>query len=322
MTVTSAICFVLANPAPDGFIDAFASLPSLSLNQIPLTGDATEPHFSSARRQGFGAGLRACVQSIRRRHRQVPPIVVLRPSPQQLTMADVDEVISFDPAPYASIPFTGTYWGPEIYFKLELFNLRGYERVVYLDCDTIALDDISPLWNMDEYAERSFYAVRESREMGAHPEVVGKFNTGVMVVNRPLLTESTHRRMLDIACEGTSYDGGDQGVINRYLNEIPGTRPGELDVAYNVLVCARRYGNWDTFKDRIRILHFTNRLKPWALDHQRTRSSTQSSNVSGMRPTGVDSHRDCDRAADLSLPWSVVLHNQHRSSVCRRWREG
>jgi lipopolysaccharide biosynthesis glycosyltransferase len=184
-------------------------------------------------------------------------------------MADVDEVISFDAAPYASIPFTGSYYGPEIYFKLELFNLRGYDRVVYLDCDTIVLDDISPLWNLNEYAERNFYAVRESREMGVHPDVIGKFNTGVMVVNRPLLAESTHRRMLEVACEGTSYDGGDQGVINRYLDEMPGAGAGELDAGYNVLVRARRFGHWDSFKDRIRILHYVNRVKPWALDHQR-----------------------------------------------------
>ncbi len=269
MTATTVICFVLANPAPDHLVDEVVNLPLSPLNEIPPTPDAIEPRWSAARRQGYGAGLRASIQSIRRRHRLVPPIVVLRPNSQQLTLADVDEVIPFDPAPYASLPFTGSYFGPEVYLKLELFNLRGYERVVYLDCDTIVLDDIAPLWNMNEYAERSFYAVRESREMGVHPDVVGKFNTGVMVVNRPLLNQRTHRRMLEVACEGTSYDGGDQGVINRYLDEMPGADPGELDAAYNVPACARRYGQWDTFKDRIRILHYTNRLKPWALDHQR-----------------------------------------------------
>lgn len=267
MAANTAICFVLANPALEPFVDKFASKPSSPLDELTLTRDAIESRWSLVRRQGYGAGLRACVQSIRRRHRLVPPIVVLRPKSQQLTMADVDEVIPFDPAPYASIPFTGNYFGSEVYFKLELFNLRGYERVIYLDCDTIVLDDISPLWNLREYAETSFYAVRESLEMGVKPAAIGKFNSGVMLVNSPLLTDKTHRRMLAIACEGSSYDGGDQGVINRYLDEMAGAGPGELDTAYNVLVHTRRYGDWDAFKDRIRILHYVNLLKPWAMDH-------------------------------------------------------
>ena len=96
---------------------------------------------------GFAAGLRACVQSIRRLHADVPPILVLRPAGQTLTIADVDAVIPFDPASYESIPCAGLYFGREVFYKLEVFRLRGYERIVYLDCDTLVVDDISPLWD-------------------------------------------------------------------------------------------------------------------------------------------------------------------------------
>jgi hypothetical protein len=249
---STAICFVLANPGPDG----------------PGEGPHIEPAWSSARRQGFGAGLRACIQSIRRRHRFVPPIVVLRPESRQLTLADVDEVIPFDPAPYESIRGSG-YFGREVFYKLEVFRPRGYDRVLYLDCDTIVLDDIAPLWDDQEYADKPFHAVRESRDMGVHPAVVGKFNTGVMLINRPLLADGTYRRLLAIARIGLSYDGGDQGVINDYLGEPHNIDAGELDSAYNVLVRARRFGHWDIFKDRIKILHYVNRRKPWASDHHR-----------------------------------------------------
>jgi lipopolysaccharide biosynthesis glycosyltransferase len=184
-----------------------------------------------------------------------------------LTFADVDEVVTIHPTPYASIPFTGTYWGPEIYYKLEVFNLRGYERILYLDCDTIVLDDISSLWDMKLYTEKSLYAVRETAEMGVHPFLVGKFNTGVMLVNRPLLPEGAYCRLLDIARSGDSFDGGDQGVIDRYLDQEQGTSAGELDAAYNVMVVVKKRGQWDQYKNRIKILHFTNHLKPWAPDH-------------------------------------------------------
>lgn len=234
-----------------------------------MVGRAIAPRWSPVRRMGYGAGLRACVQSLRRRHRKLPPILLLKSGPG-LTLADVDEVIPIDPGAYAGIPLTGTrYYGPEIHYKLEVFNVRGYERIVYLDCDTLALDDISPLWDMKKYLEKSLYAVRETADMGVHPFNVDKFNTGVMVVNQPLLCGNAYRRLLEIARSGKFYDGGDQAVINHYLEQEPGANPGELDAQYNVMVLVKKYGQWDKIKHRIKILHYTNRLKPWAADHYR-----------------------------------------------------
>jgi hypothetical protein len=252
----TAICFVLAKPRQRRFTRRRRSI---ARSDRPSS-------WSPARRLGYAAGLRACAQSLRRRHRSVPRVILLRPD-VELTLADVDEVLPIDPRPYASIPVTGAYWGREVFYKLAVFNVRGYERILYLDCDTIVLGDISPLWDLQQYSEKSLYGVRECDEMGVHPSVFGKFNTGVMLINRPLLSDTVHRRMLDIARTGKSYDGGDQGVINQYLDEELNTSVGDLEPAYNVLVNAKIHGQWDKFKDDIKILHYTNRFKPWALDH-------------------------------------------------------
>jgi hypothetical protein len=259
---------MLATPRKETRVEAIARGIRFLLSELPIVRGVLRPRWSPARRMGFAAGLRACVQSIRRLHADVPPILVLRPAGQELTIADVDAVIPFDPGPYESIPCAGLYFGREVFYKLELFKLRGYDRIVYLDCDTLVLDDISALWDPAQYAERDFYAVREQAEMGVDPTLFDKFNTGVMVINRSLLADPVYHRMVEIARSGASYDGGDQGVINAYLDREAGDVAGELDAGYNVLVGAKKLGRWDVFKDRVKVLHFVNNLKPWAADHR------------------------------------------------------
>lgn len=262
----TAICFVLAIPRQETRAEAITRGLRFLFHSLPLVGDAIPVRWSPARRMGFAAGLRACVHSIRRRHATVPPIIVLRPAGQHLTFADVDEVIQFDPEPYQAVPCAGLYFGREVFYKLEVFRLRGYDRVIYLDCDTLVVDDISQLWDPAQYNERPFFAAREQAAMGVHQLVVGRFNTGVMVVNRPLMDDAVWQRMVDIARTGASYDGGDQGVINAYLDAVGGP-VGELDAGFNVLVRAKKEGQWDVYRHRLKVLHFVNALKPWSAEH-------------------------------------------------------
>jgi hypothetical protein len=268
MAGKTAICFVLAIPPKELRLETIGRAARVLLSGLPGLDRFITPPWSPDRRMGFGAGLKACVQSLRRRHRDLPPVLVLRPRHQEVTMADVDQVIAFDPARYASLPANGSYFGREVFYKLEVFTLRGYERIVYLDCDTLVLDDISPLWDLGHYAEKGLYGVRESAEMGVAPSVSGRFNTGVMVINQALLCEQTYRRLLEIARSGVSYDGTDQGVVNEYLVCEPNATAGELDPSFNVMVLSKKAGRWERYQDRIRILHFNNRLKPWAADHR------------------------------------------------------
>jgi alpha-N-acetylglucosamine transferase len=262
----AAICFVLASPRAEQPLETIDRRFRSFLNKIPGVSQAIPPRWSPRRRMGYGAGLRACVQSLRRSHLKLPPVILLK-SGEGVTLADVDEIISIDSSLYESIPFTRSFYGQEIYFKIEVFKLRQWDRIVYLDCDTIVMDDISPLWDMTQYAGKGLYAVRETAEMGSHPDVIGKFNTGVMVINPPLIHPDSHRRMVEIAHRMKSYDGSDQGVINRYFTDMERS-PGELEVEYNVMVSAKKLGKWNqVVKDRLRILHYVNFIKPWSLGH-------------------------------------------------------
>jgi len=96
---------------------------------------------------------------------------------------------------------------------MSLYALEGWRRIVYLDCDAIALRDVSELWDLRRFADQAIYAVRETPEMAPWREALGKLNAGVMVINEPLLDRRVYSEMLALMRAGKSYDGGDQGVL-------------------------------------------------------------------------------------------------------------
>jgi hypothetical protein len=91
-----------------------------------------------------------------------------------------------------------------VYTKLKIFNLTQYERVVYLDADTVAARSLDELFLCD-----GLCAVMRHSE---------RFNTGVMA-----LTPSTELldRMLRAIASTPSYTGGDQGFLNAFLADFP-----------------------------------------------------------------------------------------------------
>jgi hypothetical protein len=42
---------------------------------------------------------------------------------------------------------------------------------------------------------------------------------------------------------------------------------GELDAGFNVPVRAKKEGQWDVYRSRLKVLHFANALKPWSAEH-------------------------------------------------------
>jgi hypothetical protein len=264
----AAIVFVLAEPAPERPFETARRKVSEWLRVVPLMRRFVRRRWSPERRLGYGAGLHAAVNSLRRRHESLPPILLLRPRPATPTLADVDEIVEFDPGPYSRLSCHNSYFGREVFYKLEIFNLQGFDRLVYLDCDTVVLGDISALWDPVRYCEADLYAVRESEDMGVQSAALHQFQCGVLVINRPLLGPTVHRQLLAMTRSISPYDNGDQGVVNHFLRHTPGVTAAELDPRYNVMVLARKHGRWDRFQGDVRILHFVNRYKPWSPYHR------------------------------------------------------
>jgi hypothetical protein len=195
-------------------------------------------------RGDFRLGLEATIASIRRHTARVPPVLLLTPD-RMASPPGVDAVIPIDTRPFeAAARCNFAMGGLSAYFKISLFGLEGWERVIYLDSDTVALGDLAELWDPGRFAEKALYAVRETAEMGPWGEALGKLNTGVMVVNAPLLDRRVVARMIELTREGQSYDCGGQGIINAFLsNQGAQFEAGELPEEYNVFVVAGANGD-------------------------------------------------------------------------------
>lgn len=147
------------------------------------------------------------------------------------------------------------------YHILEAFRLP-FDVVVAVDADMIFLQDPSPSWQDPSAAISLCKDDGGNGHRLLHPAGgIHVHNSGYMVI-RPEAVK--YDRLVEIARSGKSYDGGDQGAINLYLQE---TKDFEtLPIQYNMIKrwCVR---NPDTFwhwyeQGKIIGVHFVGR-KPW-----------------------------------------------------------
>lgn len=157
-----------------------------------------------------------------------------------------------------------------VYTKLRIFGDTTYDRIVFLDADTIVVENIDSLFLCD-----GFCAVLRHSE---------RFNTGVMAL-APAAFDADD--MLSHIKDMPSYTGGDQGFLNEYLKgfvEAPMFYPergmvldssknkthgmvamGRLPTQYNAdlgLFVLNR-NRWAI--DTVRVIHYTlGPVKPWA----------------------------------------------------------
>ncbi|KAL6769306.1 PGSIP6 [Auxenochlorella protothecoides x Auxenochlorella symbiontica] len=99
----------------------------------------------------------------------------------------------------ASGSFPPRFWA--VYTKLLVFNLTQYERVVYLDADTIALRNLDALFLCDGLCG----VMRHSERL----------NSGVMVLQPQAQLFSDMMSRIE---QTPSYTGGDQGFLNAYFS--------------------------------------------------------------------------------------------------------
>ena len=257
-----ALCFLVAEP----YFGRFWRFPIRnSLRFARRTAGALPMLHRLDDRGDFRLGLQVAIASIRQFAPSIPPILLLTPGPIA-PPPGVDIVIPIDPLPFeAARRCNFALGGLSAYFKLALFAMQGWDRIVYLDSDTVALGDVSKLWDPESFADKAIYAVRETAAMGAWRDALGKLNAGVMVINAPMLNRRVHAGMMQLMREGRSYDGGDQGIINTFLASHSGEiEAGEMPEAYNVFVNHRITDRWPLIGSEAKVLHFVGNTKPWS----------------------------------------------------------
>jgi lipopolysaccharide biosynthesis glycosyltransferase len=134
------------------------------------------------------------------------------------------------------------------YTKLRIFELLEFERLVYLDADTIVRRNIDDLFESDEVLVAPDWGI----------ELTDYFNSG-MIAFSPC--ESLKDKIFSNLNEYHSYDGGDQGYLNEALKGLYRLMPPEYNTLKRLLI---NHPNLITFDD-VKVLHYVG-AKPWEIN--------------------------------------------------------
>ncbi|ORX56432.1 nucleotide-diphospho-sugar transferase [Hesseltinella vesiculosa] len=129
--------------------------------------------------------------------------------------------------------------------KCHVWRLETYQKLVFLDADTL------PLGNVDELFDRPHFSAAPD---AGWPDC---FNSG-MFVTCP--SKTTYDALLSLANQEGSFDGGDQGLLNRYFDQWH-----RLPFTYNTTPTSQySYAPAHQFyQHNISICHFIGLNKPW-----------------------------------------------------------
>ncbi|KAI9203257.1 nucleotide-diphospho-sugar transferase [Polychytrium aggregatum] len=145
-------------------------------------------------------------------------------------------------------------------------SLLVYDRIVFLDADTLVLRNVDELF---DYVDEDHVNFAAAPDIG-WPDC---FNSGVFVT-KPSTT--LYSRIIEFARSYGSFDGGDQGVLNSFFSSwsymLPPSHkratkanavrlPFSFNVtpsaSYSYLPAFMQYGN------NVSIVHFIGATKPW-----------------------------------------------------------
>ena len=132
-------------------------------------------------------------------------------------------------------------------------QLLDLDKVVLLDADTIVLRNIDVLFERPSFAAAPDFFLPD------------RFNSGVMVLEP---SAAVFRAMIDRFHSSSSYDGGDQGFLNRfypdwYAMPVANRLPAGYNLHHFVFqfLCAHDYLKKGML-DEVRVIHYTLQ-KPW-----------------------------------------------------------
>ncbi|GLI78114.1 glycogenin glucosyltransferase [Penicillium ochrochloron] len=135
--------------------------------------------------------------------------------------------------------------------KIELWRLTQFTKIVYIDCDVVAVRAPDELLKLEV-------------DFAAAPDVGWPdcFNSGLMVL-RPNLQD--YYALKALAERGISFDGADQGLLNMHFRDWH-----RLSFTYNCTPSAnyQYIPAYKHFQGSISLVHFIGAQKPWTLPRQ------------------------------------------------------
>jgi len=135
--------------------------------------------------------------------------------------------------------------------KIRCWTLTKYSKCVFLDADTLALQNIDDLFDREE--------------LSAAPDAGWPdcFNSGVFVFKPSM---ETYSAILQHATKSGSFDGGDQGLLNTFFSSwatedirkhLPFTYNMVASASYSYLPAYKKFGG------NVKVVHFIGATKPW-----------------------------------------------------------
>lgn len=142
--------------------------------------------------------------------------------------------------------------------KLHLWNQTTYDKLVYLDADTLPLASLDDLFETNVGPEQ----IAASPDAG-WPDI---FNSGVLVLAPSARVFG--ELLAAAAADASTFDGADQGLLNEYFNlGSDGANWHRLPFVYNVTPNVSNHYQYNPafarFADKIKLLHFIGATKPW-----------------------------------------------------------
>ncbi len=207
---------------------------------------------------GYVPGVETLGKSLRARGTQVPMVAMVTEDVSQEARArlmeqgwrirNVEPVRNPSPATMQLFPRFDN-----VFTKLRAWELTDFDKVVFLDADTLVLQNIDELFDRPEIAAAPDFFMSD------------RFNSGVMVLAP---SQRTFDRMVKALSSADSYDGGDQGFLNSYFENWYGMSvEHRLPAGYNMhhFVYQFLQAHSSVCKEldkEIKILHYTLQ-KPW-----------------------------------------------------------
>ncbi|XP_063616923.1 mucin-2-like isoform X2 [Cydia splendana] len=231
-----------------------------------------------ATNDSYGLGALVLAHSLRRVRSTHSTVVLITPSVtdamRDRLRAVFTEVVTVDVLDSRDAAHLALLQRPELgitFTKIHCWGLTQYEKCVFLDADTLVVQ------NCDELFERE--------ELSAAPDVGWPdcFNSGVFVYTP---STATFDALIKFAQERGSFDGGDQGLLNSFFSDWARSDINKhLPFLYNVTSAAfysylpalKQYGQ------DLKIIHFIGAAKPWLQPYDfETRSVSAPDHLQGL----------------------------------------
>jgi len=135
--------------------------------------------------------------------------------------------------------------------KIRCWTLTQYSKAVFLDADTLVLQNCDELFDREEFS---------AAPDAGWPDC---FNSGVFVF-KP--SNTTYNDLVNHAVTSGSFDGGDQGLLNTFFSSwahqdiskhLPFTYNMVASATYSYLPAFKKFGH------NVKIIHFIGATKPW-----------------------------------------------------------